>query len=248
MKFIEKIIFLLIFIIILGCNKNKIIKEKHLLKNDTVEYIYKQNNIIIRTIKIFDGKPISISFFENNAIKQRKIFLEKDKQYIINYDGDGVIKSTYYAVNEKKIGWEKKYRNDGSLEEEMFIINEEGKQVKYYKENGLIDRNKSFYAEVLIEDTLNRGKHIGKIIYNAPYKEGNFLLLLLSKNIKQDFSNMLEVQKDTFGSYSTEIYFELDTKNIEGSYPLRGYIMNIDETDPKENVPIMIIDHTIFIK
>lgn len=181
------------------------LKAVHHKKNNFIEYFDKKGNIIY-TVDVLDSL---------NVIKK-------------TYHKNKNVETKFPLYREKINGWCYYYNEKGELlkKEEIFTINNKpslNQRIVYLK-NGKINTQKSTYFEIILDDTLKIGRHIGVLkFYSEPTKKSKFTVYICNDSAS-DYSLYTKTKLDSFPSNKIDdIWFGVENKK-EGKRTIKGYL------------------------
>ena len=241
------VILFLFTIVLFSCNNNRTIKTKY--PNGSIKELYfiNKDSIKVGKYKAFyqngklkesrvykDGKIIdTIKYFNNQGMKIGGTVNFPDSIYSFEIKNgilvkEGMNKRTSIMNESKFNGWVKYYKNN-RLSEKIFYRYVQGKGTvidKYFKFNlddGNLEREKSYYYNVNIPDTLVVNQNYEFNVYfksNALRTIGFFSVT--SEDLSEDFTNFENIELDTiYNEKNPKLVFK--PKNI-GINIMRGKI------------------------
>jgi len=225
----KKVTLLLIIVIITSCKQkieefydNGNLKAVYYLKKSKKDGIYKEffnNNILKETHIYFDGKKVDSSIFYHspplkNSVKRIQYWGDK-RSLQVNYDIKGNKVSEGYTLNNKgnmNIDTWSFYSNNkkDSIREYLDIDNRSYlNQIWYLDSNGDTLKTKGNYFKITHKDTIALGEIIRfRVELYQPYfsysSDAEVILPFYDEDLKDDFSNLYEIEIDTFHSLKND--------------------------------------------
>lgn len=176
-------------------------REKY-LENDTVKEYYPNGNLMFYMVKFSD-----------------------DLQYTKGFNSDKTLLNEGYIYKGKHTGWWSFYKEGKIFKRKHFVqIDDEiiSSQIQYFNSDGTIDINNSNFIEIIIPDTLYKGRSTGRIVYKQ-HKDYNEERVLIGYNLNPDYSNINEVRIDTFYNSMNDGFFGVEFNKL-GRNKIRGIL------------------------
>lgn len=255
--------------IVLSCANKKNIQTTYYKSGEVlseIEYNVKEqrngdakeffkNGIISKIAKYSNGELIDTTYtFYSNGNKKDIIIFLKDSIYTKGFYENGAIKGKgklLKGVNTKKIGWWEFFKENGQLDKKVEFVNilneEYVNQSITYLSNSIIDTTRSYFYTIKTPDTVQlKSKHKVNIGYSSPKSKDSNVYLVVAKDLKEDFSNLNQIKKDSmllpFGILDFDMNFkEQGVKNIRGYF----YEKYLDSLRPNKN-SLDSLDASIF--
>ena len=262
------IILYIIMCLLWGCNNYTLKKDYYETGELKFTYNVDENNRIMGK-KIYyykNGMPREIALYKSGVIIDTIRYFDeegkfiggsyptKDSIYSYTVIGNSLIKESAFSRKSKKAsksGW-LKYYDDDTLKEKYIYKSIYGKgdhinQFYSYDKDGIINKSKSFFFNIILEDTLKLGeKYEGKILFNSNTERTIGFFTMISDQYTANYSNIDELRVDTVYNDESPRFFyssdEVGTKKLRGKFTEQFLFLQDDKDTSKVNVKILFRD------
>ncbi len=219
-------LFLVMFFFIISCNKKKNENENE-NENENIEY-YDNGEKYKKTEYLQDGS-FKVYYFLKDGTKEAEGYSKGAIENLIVFYNTGEIYEKGQFVDEQRIGWHHFYHPDGRKMKDVFFVKGKVYQYRNFLKDGTVNLKESVLVKIeLSSDTLNQNEEMsGTINYWNIKSQYQFVAVYLSNEINDDFSNMDELNKETFYFDHEEGYIPFTVKfKGKGRKFIRGYLLD----------------------
>lgn len=236
-KIYKYMFFFTIAIMFIACDK--IDKQERYDENGNLKYLlYMQKDDTIKFFESFDDGRFLYRNNEKDTSSQdtlREYYKNGNKMFelvemgnighITNFFINGKKRSEGFLFNKKNIGWWNYYDNNKLIKRIYFAQVDNNllmPQLQIFDSNGQLNKNKSDFIDILIPDTLYKGRSTGTISYKKKI-ENSEERIGIGYNVEPDYNNLKNVRVDTFYNPKSDGFFGVEFNNL-GKQKIRGFI------------------------